>query len=369
MKLGRWALSAPVNRKQDSQHVLDQHRRFLPDWSTQVFRANSSQISLKVLVSDILGIILTVFPQNLSFEDKACQAEEHKSPPVSDPTPPLQKFTKFCHFVIFQGKYRQRPKTPKFSKSTLPYENAHEFQVSRNGLVNLGGWGWGSEFGGEQKEQDKAVLHVSCSTVALFLRLLRKHALFHVLQGMARVIPTSKSSSMMFSIDSSSLSSISAKLVLDTITRRSWGFATPLYLRRLLRCSASTQACTCSLALPIQESSSREQAQRQQVKVQAGRDFLDIAVINYHSAHTIQRSDLFFLEHKLFGPHPKPPILGPPEKFMCLISWERTQKGTRIDFFGGIFGVKNGVPNWPFSATTFLVYCFFFLPLSLAQQY
>ena len=29
------------------------------------------------------------------------------------------------------------------------------------------------------------------------------------------------------------------------------------------------------------------------------------------------------------------------KKFMCLISWERT-KGTHINFFGGIFGVKRG---------------------------
>ena len=37
---------------------------------------------------------------------------------------------------------------------------------------------------------------------------------------------------------------------------------------------------------------------------------------------------------------------------MCLISWERTQKRDPHNFFfGGIFGVKNGVPNGPFSAT------------------
>ena len=45
---------------------------------------------------------------------------------------------------------------------------------------------------------------------------------------------------------------------------------------------------------------------------------------------------------------------------MCLISWERTQKGdTHKLFRGGNFGVKKGVPNGPFWATKSLVYCFF----------
>ena len=65
-------------------------------------------------------------------------------------------------------------------------------------------------------------------------------------------------------------------------------------------------------------------------------------------------------QHKLFGPRPKHPIWGPKKKFMSLISWERTQK--RKDppkLFGGIFGVKKGVPNGPFLARTCLVHCFF----------
>ena len=36
-----------------------------------------------------------------------------------------------------------------------------------------------------------------------------------------------------------------------------------------------------------------------------------------------------FFQHKLFGPHPKKPILGPRRKFMC-----------HRNFFGGILGVK-----------------------------
>ena len=48
-------------------------------------------------------------------------------------------------------------------------------------------------------------------------------------------------------------------------------------------------------------------------------------------------------QHKLFGPHPKPPILCPQKKFMCLISWERTQKRDPHKFFRGDFwGRKRG---------------------------
>ena len=46
-----------------------------------------------------------------------------------------------------------------------------------------------------------------------------------------------------------------------------------------------------------------------------------------------------------FWPPPQTPILGPQKKLMCLISWQRTQKRTHINFFGGILGVKNGVPK------------------------
>ena len=56
-------------------------------------------------------------------------------------------------------------------------------------------------------------------------------------------------------------------------------------------------------------------------------------------------------QHKFFGPHPKPPSLAPQKKNMYLISWERTQKWDTHNFLGGIFGVKHGVPNGPFSAT------------------
>ena len=51
----------------------------------------------------------------------------------------------------------------------------------------------------------------------------------------------------------------------------------------------------------------------------------------------------------------------PRKKFLCLISWERTQKGEPACFFffsgGGGFGVRRG-QLW---ATKSLVYCFFFV--------
>ena len=53
-----------------------------------------------------------------------------------------------------------------------------------------------------------------------------------------------------------------------------------------------------------------------------------------------------------FLPPPKTPPFWPPRKeFMCLISWERTQKRDPHKLFGGNFGVLNG----PFSATKSLL--------------
>ena len=70
-------------------------------------------------------------------------------------------------------------------------------------------------------------------------------------------------------------------------------------------------------------------------------------------------------EHQLFDPHPKHPIFDhQKKKFMCLISWERTQKRNKnINFLGEIWGQK-GAPNGPFLATKCLVYCFFFPALN-----
>ena len=50
-------------------------------------------------------------------------------------------------------------------------------------------------------------------------------------------------------------------------------------------------------------------------------------------------------QHKLFGPPTQnTPFWAPRKKFMCLISWERTQKRIHINFWGGIFRVEKGEP-------------------------
>ena len=64
--------------------------------------------------------------------------------------------------------------------------------------------------------------------------------------------------------------------------------------------------------------------------------------------------------HKLFGPHPKHPILGPQEKkSMCLISSERTQKRDHIT--GGFLRSKRGSQTAIFGHKKFSL--LFFLPL------
>ena len=72
---------------------------------------------------------------------------------------------------------------------------------------------------------------------------------------------------------------------------------------------------------------------------------------------------------KLLGPHPKHPISGPQKKVYVPPSAGKVhaKKGpTQLNFFRAIFGVKQGVPNRPFSATKSLVYCFLFLPLYMS---
>ena len=53
-------------------------------------------------------------------------------------------------------------------------------------------------------------------------------------------------------------------------------------------------------------------------------------------------------QHKLFGPHPKPPIWGPQKRkfYLCLIFWERNAKEAhKHKLFQGILGVKSGGPQ------------------------
>ena len=55
-----------------------------------------------------------------------------------------------------------------------------------------------------------------------------------------------------------------------------------------------------------------------------------------------RRKHINFSTCKPPPPGPKPPHVGPPESFMCLISRERTQKGTHVNFFRGIFWFRRG---------------------------
>ena len=72
-----------------------------------------------------------------------------------------------------------------------------------------------------------------------------------------------------------------------------------------------------------------------------------------------RKKHINFFNINFLAPTQNPPFWTPRKKFMCLISWERTQKGTPHRLFWADFWVKNGVPNGPFSATKSLVYCFF----------
>ena len=65
-----------------------------------------------------------------------------------------------------------------------------------------------------------------------------------------------------------------------------------------------------------------------------------------------QKKHRNFFNISFFETPPKTPLLGPPEKIMCLISWERAPKRDPHKLFLGHFGVKKGVPNRPFWATT-----------------
>ena len=70
-----------------------------------------------------------------------------------------------------------------------------------------------------------------------------------------------------------------------------------------------------------------------------------------------------FFNINFLHPIQKHPILGPQKKvYVPHFLGKNAKKRTHINFFGGILGAKNGVPNGPFSATKSLVSCFF-LPL------
>ena len=72
-----------------------------------------------------------------------------------------------------------------------------------------------------------------------------------------------------------------------------------------------------------------------------------------------RKKHINFFNINFLAPTQNPPS-GPPEKSLCAsFPGKEHKKGTHINFFGGIWGVKHGVPNGEFSATKSLVYFFF----------
>ena len=62
-----------------------------------------------------------------------------------------------------------------------------------------------------------------------------------------------------------------------------------------------------------------------------------------------QKKHINFFKINSLAPTQDRPILGPRKKFMCLISWERTQKRhININFLGAFWGSKTGSPDGPF---------------------
>ena len=66
-----------------------------------------------------------------------------------------------------------------------------------------------------------------------------------------------------------------------------------------------------------------------------------------------------FFNINFLPPTQNAPFWAPRKKFMCLISWEKTQTRDPHKLFRGGFLGQKGVPNGPFSATKSLVYCSF----------
>ena len=75
-----------------------------------------------------------------------------------------------------------------------------------------------------------------------------------------------------------------------------------------------------------------------------------------------QTKHINFFNINFLAPTQNPRFWTPRKKFMCLISWERTQKRhININFSGGFGGSKTACLNGPLWATKSLVYCFFLL--------
>ena len=93
-----------------------------------------------------------------------------------------------------------------------------------------------------------------------------------------------------------------------------------------------------------------------------------------HSQHLqgTEKAHKFF-QHKLFGPHPKPPALGPQKKvYVPHFSWERTQKKRyiNIDIFGGFWASKTGSQTGHFGPQNIFIHlqCWEVLPFLTIQR-
>ena len=73
--------------------------------------------------------------------------------------------------------------------------------------------------------------------------------------------------------------------------------------------------------------------------------------------HRGRKKHINFFNMNCLAPTQNTPLGAPRKKFMCLISWERTQKRDPHKLYRGDLGGQKGVPNGPFSATKSLVYC------------
>ena len=60
------------------------------------------------------------------------------------------------------------------------------------------------------------------------------------------------------------------------------------------------------------------------------------------ACHRGPKRHINFFNINFLAPTQNTPFWTPRKMFMCLISRERTQKGTHINFFGGTLGVKRG---------------------------
>ena len=70
------------------------------------------------------------------------------------------------------------------------------------------------------------------------------------------------------------------------------------------------------------------------------------------------------LQHKLFGPHSKYPVLRPQKKLTCLILAGKNAKRGPPEIYSAGFWGQRVVPNGPFWAATCVPVYFCFVPLS-----